>query len=127
MLEPEFSKCIDGASMGASIALTAVKALNVRGYSRASFQSAISGAGVGVVDFVISDYPGACDKDGNVLDATKFVPIPSRPAAFSSQDPNGTLTGGYYGFADLAAAWLAPIYTRTSGTGTLTVTGAANR
>lgn len=123
-----FPVLINAVSMGASIGATgATKALRVQGCSRASFQAKYSGAGVGVVDFLISNDPSACDRNGVVQDSTKFAPIPSRPAAFSSQDPDGSRTDGYYGFADLAAHWLLPIYTRTSGTGTLTVRGGTNK
>ena len=122
MREPSFVKCLNAVSMAATI--NSGVPMNMNGYSRASFQTVWTGDGVGVMNFLVSNQPDAVLN--GVVDLTKFKQLVN-PAAFAAQDPAGTAGGGYYALADLACAFLLPVYTRSSaGTGVLTVHGAAS-
>lgn len=112
--------CINAASMAADIAGDVCKPLDMEYYDQASFQAFYTGSGVGVLHFAVSNRRDAVDKVTGVPDLTKFTTIPN-PLDFADQDANGAKASGWYPLADLACAWLLCFWTRTSGTGSLTV------
>lgn len=114
---------INAQSMGASItgAITSTQYLDDIG-----IQFTWSGSPVGLLSIEISaDY--ARDINGNVTNTGHWVPI-----TFSYWNGSSLVTGTtvptsvgspvYFDLALLSAPWIRPVYTRTSGTGTLTAT-----
>jgi hypothetical protein len=108
-------RVINNASSAASLDGSAgIIPLAIKGKKTGSFQMKWPSGTSGAWHFYGSNQPDAV-KDG-VPDLTKFTQIPDA-SGWSSLQPNGSNTGGYFTFADLAVEWILPFYTRTSGGG----------
>jgi hypothetical protein len=108
-------KVITNASTGASFdGSTGVVPLNIAGKKTGSFQIDWPNGSTGAFHFLVSNQADAV-KDG-VPTLSKFRQI-ADASAWSTLQPSGSNTGAVFTFADLAALWILPFYTRTSGGG----------
>lgn len=99
------------------------------GCPRCDFQCIWTGTPTGVFTFQVCDYPGSIfNADQTAVSSSVTWTTLTNPAAFTALQPAGAAGSAVFGFADLASRWIRPIYTNTSGTGTLTfVYGSAKR
>lgn len=96
------------------------KAVHIFGLSKASFQAIWTGTPTGTFTVQVSNYPGnVYNDDGTIISSVTWTTLTS-PAAWTALQPAGAAGNADFSLADLSQRWIRPIYTNTSGTGTLT-------
>jgi len=97
------------------------------GHTRVSFQAIWTGTPNGTFTFQISNYPGTIfNSDGSVISSVTWTTL-TNPAGFAALQPAGAAGNAEFGFADMSAKWIRPIYTNASSTGTITFVYASAR
>lgn len=97
------------------------------GHSRCDFQCIWTGTPNGTFTFQISNFPGEVfNADGTVKSSVTWTTL-TNPSAFTALQPAGAAGSSDFGFADLSAKWIRPIYTNASSTGTITFVYASAR
>lgn len=110
---------LSAGSMTGTTALTGTPK-DIYGCSRVSFQAIWTGTPTGTFTFQIANFPGDIFNADGTLKSTVTWTTLTNPTGFTAMQPGGTAGSGDFSFADLAHKWIRPIYTNTSGTGTLT-------
>lgn len=93
---------------------------HIYGCSRVSFQCIWTGTPTGTFTFQVSNFAGEMFNDNGTVKSTVTWTTLTNPAAFSALQPAGSASNADFSFADMAQKWVRPIYTNSSGSGTLT-------
>lgn len=107
---------VDAESMGASITS---EPLDIRYQDNISLQFHYTGTPTGTFDIQVSNDYNKQDPSGTQNSAGNWVSL-----GVSMTNPAGAAGDDFYDLNQMSAMWLRVVYTRTSGTGTLTVTAA---
>lgn len=106
-------KLVSAASMGASVTSPPVE---VKLQDNVGFQMNWTGSPVGTFSFQVSmDY--LADTNGNVVNAGNWITLPVTPAITAAGVPDVA----YVDLNQISATYARVVYTRTSGTGSLTI------
>ena len=100
---------------------------HIFGCTRVTFQAIWTSTPTGVFTFQVSDYPGDIfNADGTVRSSVTWSTL-TNPSGFTALQPAGAAGNASFNLADLSNKWIRPIYTNTSGTGTLTIVYGSSR